>query len=60
MQGLGEIKKANAGAPEHVYRVQRDIFRKALVAIRDREYDGELHPFVLAELARGDKKEPKT
>jgi hypothetical protein len=53
---------ANKGDPVHVYRVQRDIFRKALVAIRDRTFDNKLHlhEFVTTELARGDKKEPKT
>lgn len=59
MHGLTEIKKANGGAADEAqrYRVQRDIFRRALIAIRDRKYDGELHPFVTAELARGDKKD---
>lgn len=64
MHGLTEIKKANGGADEaQRYRVQRDIFRRALVKIRDgklpcnRAQHIELHEFVTAELERGDKKD---
>lgn len=59
MHGIGEIKAMNK-RPEDAYRVQRDIFRRALVKISERVDAGiTLRAFIEAELARGDKKEPR-
>lgn len=55
MHGVGEIRKMNKNDPAEAYRVQRDIFRAALVRLKKRVPE-DVIKFIDVELERGDKK----